>query len=228
MSPPNFDRLARLYRWMELFSFGPWLMICRCAFLNECLNSRRALALGNGDGRFTCRLLRENLIIRIDAVDASPAMLRALSRRARPHNARVRAYQSDARSLQPTNSPYDLIVTHFFLDCLSTQEVKALATVLGGAVSPTSVWIVSDFAIPASWFGRLVARPVVWALYSVFGWLTGLQVRNLPDHHLALRQTGFQLEKHRSWLGGLLISEVWSAPTTDRTFYPTRGAESGG
>jgi SAM-dependent methyltransferase len=107
MPPPNFNRLARLYRWMELFSFGPWLMLCRCAFLNECLNSCRALVLGDGDGRFTARLLRANLAIRIDAVDASPAMLSALSRRAGPHNARMRRHQADVCSLQPVSPGYD-------------------------------------------------------------------------------------------------------------------------
>jgi hypothetical protein len=121
---------------MELFSFGPWLMLCRCAFLNECLNSCRALALGDGDGRFTARLLRENHAIRIDAVDASSAMLRDLSLRAGPHIDRIRTCHSDVRSLQLPNSTYDLILTHFFLDCLSTEEVKSLAAGLDGAASP--------------------------------------------------------------------------------------------
>jgi hypothetical protein len=32
---PNFDRLAKHYRWMELFTFGPLLARCRDAFLPE-------------------------------------------------------------------------------------------------------------------------------------------------------------------------------------------------
>jgi hypothetical protein len=225
MAPPNFNRLARLYRWMELFSFGPWLMLCRCAFLNECLNSCRALALGDGDGRFTARLLRENHAIRIDAVDASSAMLRDLSRRAGPHTDRIRTCHSDVRSLQLADSTYDLILTHFFLDCLSTEEVKSLAAGLGGAASPGCLWIVSEFAIPSDPFGMLVAKPIVWALYRVFGWLTGLQVRSLPDHHLALRQAGFTLEKHRRWLNGLLVSEVWSQLSTLQALHPVYRTE---
>lgn len=215
MPPPNFNRLARLYSWMEWVSFGPYLMRCRCAFLNECLRPRKALVLGDGDGRFTARILSENPAIRIDAVDASPAMLRSLSRRARPHTARVRTFQADARCFRPANPPYDLIVSHFFLDCLSTEEVKLMATILRDAVSPDCLWIVSEFAIPSNWFGRLVAAHVVWGLYSVFGWLTGLQVRSLPDHHSALSDAGFKLEKRRSCLSGLLISEVWSATNYD-------------
>jgi SAM-dependent methyltransferase len=208
--PPNFNRLARLYLWMELVSFGPWLMLCRCAYLNECCTARHALALGDGDGRFTARLLRENSAIQIDAVDVSPAMLEALVYRTSPNAARVHAFHSDIRRWQPENPPYDLIVSHFVLDCLTTEEVESLASKFACAVSPGSLWIVSEFAVPANWFGWLVARPAVWALYRAFGWLTGLQVRRLPDHSIALRQAGFILQERKRWLGGLLISELWT------------------
>jgi SAM-dependent methyltransferase len=222
---PDFNRLAGLYRWMELACFGPWLWWCRCAFLPELQGRRQALVLGEGDGRFTARLLRENSRIHIDAIDASSAMLQALARRAAPHAAehlgssRLRTHCADARnwkpgSLQgifPTAQPYDLIVTHFFLDCLTTEEVQALATKLHRVVSPSALWLVSEFAIPPNLFGRLIAHPIVSGLYWAFSRLTGLTVRHLPDHAAALSASGFTLVQHRTWLGGLLRSELWSA-----------------
>ncbi len=210
--PPNLNRLARLYRWMELVSFGPWLSWCRCAFLGELGGCRRALVLGEGDGRFAARLLRSNSQVEIDAVDASAAMLRALVRRAGPHADRLAVHCGDVRLWKPARPPYDLIVTHFFLDFLTGEEVQALAARLHGAVTPSSMWLVSEFAVPEGWFGRLVARPVVRGLYWAFGWLTGLTVRNLPDHSAALRRSGFTLAKRRVWLRGLLVSELWLAP----------------
>lgn len=216
---PNFNRLPRLYRWMELVSFGPWLWWCRCAFLGDLLTCRRAVVLGDGDRRFTARLLKANPAVQIDAIDASPAMLQSLVRRAGPHAGRIRTQVADARGWRPEgrpakspeNLPYDLVVTHFFLDCLTTEEVCSLAATLRAAVSPSARWVVSEFALPEGWFGRLVAGPLVWGLYCAFGWLTGLEVRRLPDHATALRQAGFSLETRRAWLGGLLISELWSA-----------------
>lgn len=211
---PDFNRLARLYRWMEWATFGPWLWWCRCAFLPEIRACRRAVVLGDGDGRFTARLLAANPTIEIDAVDASSAMLQSLARRAGAHSIRVRIHLADARQWQPTefreNQRIDLIVTHFFLDCLTTDEVQSLAEKLRGAVSPHALWVVSEFAVPAGWFGRWVARPLVAALYRVFGWLTRLTVRALPDYPATLRQAGFTLQKRRTWMGGLLASELWS------------------
>lgn len=208
---PNFDRLARLYRWMEYLSFGPWLWRCRCAFLDELTACRHAIVLGDGDGRFTARLLHMNPAIQIDAIDASPAMLHALLRRAGPHAARVRTHATDARLWNPPSQPCDLIVTHFFLDCLSTDEVAALAGRLRSETTPAATWVVSEFAVPSGWFGRLVAAPLVGGLYRAFGWMTGLRARRLPDYATALRAGGFALRTRRAWLGGLLASELWQA-----------------
>lgn len=207
---PNFDRLARVYRWMEWASFGPFLWWCRCTFLTEMGACRRALVLGDGDGRFTARLLETNQAVQVDAVDASAAMLRALVGGAGRHAARVRMVCGDVRELQPAPSAsYDLVVTHFFLDCLSSEEVRVLAERVRGAVTPRAKWVVSEFAVPEGLFGGWVARPVVGGLYWAFGWLTGLGQRRLPEYGAELRAAGFGLVERRKRLGGLLVSEVW-------------------
>ncbi len=123
---PDFDGLAGVYRWMEYFSFGPWLALTRRTFLKDATACRRALVIGDGDGRFTARLLRQNPDIRVDAVDASAAMLESLMRHAGGHADRVTVHQADARSWTPPQevSPYDLIATHFFLDCLTQAETR--------------------------------------------------------------------------------------------------------
>jgi ubiquinone/menaquinone biosynthesis C-methylase UbiE len=209
---PNFDRLAHAYRWMEYLSFGPMLWRCRIEFLARLTHCRNALVIGDGDGRFTARLLETNPEIRVDATDASPAMLKALVRRAGRNVPRVRTEVADARAWQPTNAePYELVVTHFFLDCLTTAEVETLAARIHAAAAPQAKWVVSEFSVPRSLFGRMVARPLVAALYSAFGLLTGLKIRSLPDHASALEAAGFRLLSRRHWLRGLLVSELWKS-----------------
>lgn len=223
---PDFNRLARLYRWMEFFSFGPWLALTRGTFLGHLTHARRALVLGDGDGRFTAGLLRANSNVRIDAVDASRAMLQELLSRAEPHADRVRVHLADLRGWEPPAGtlapPYDLIATHFFLDCLTTQEIQLLTANLRGAISPSALWVVSEFAIPPGWPGRFIARPLVASLYFSFGLLTGLAVRSLPNHASALRQAGFTLIERRSRLAGLLIAELWSANPPSPALTPTQ------
>ncbi len=207
--PPDFDRLALVYRWIEWLTFGPFLWRCRCAFLHRLGHRRRALVLGDGDGRFTARLLEHNPAVLVDAVDTSPAMLSELARRAGPHRSRVQIQVADIRAWQPSTPAYDLVVTHFFLDCLTTDEVASLATRIRSHLRPEAAWVLSEFNLPASRFGRFIAGHLIALLYRAFGLLTGLRIRTLPDHGKALTQSGFILTHQRKWLGGLLVSEWW-------------------
>jgi hypothetical protein len=208
---PNFNALARPYRWLEWITFGPFLSRCRNAFLPELRTCGNALVIGDGDGRFTKRLLEENRGVLVDAVDASGQMLLALDRNAGVHAGRVRIHLADARQWDPYNPPYDLIVTHFFLDCLTTGEVATLARRLHASVTPGAKWVVSDFAIPEGWFGRLVAQPLVTTLYGAFRLLTGLRINHLPNQSEALAAAGFTLTERQRWLGGLLVGQIWVA-----------------
>jgi SAM-dependent methyltransferase len=206
---PDFDRLAGAYQWMEWLSFGPLLHRRRCAFLNEMKTARQALVLGDGDGRFTAELLRANPVVRIDAVDASEAMLRALVRRAGADAGRVRAIVADIRGWKPDGAECDLVVSHFFLDCLTTDEVGALASTVRQCMTAEARWVVSDFAVPEGVAGRLAGRLLVGFLYWAFGLLTELRVRRLPDHTRALESAGFVLSERREFLFGLLMCEMW-------------------
>jgi SAM-dependent methyltransferase len=212
MNPaPNFDQLAGIYRWMEWLSFGPALWRCRCHFLDELRVCRHALVLGDGDGRFTARLLESNPEIQIDAVDASAVMLGALAERAGRNRARVQTFCADVRTWEPVGQHYDLVVTHFFLDCLTTEEIAVLAARVRPHLGPGALWLISEFGEPRNLFGKLVARPVVSGLYGAFGLLTGLRLRHLPAYREALCKEGFKPRSCKSLLGGLLVTELRSA-----------------
>jgi hypothetical protein len=136
-------------------------------------------------------------------------MLRALLRNAGVHRHRISVHHADARQWLPGTSRYDLVVSHFFLDCLSTDEVTALAERLRPCTSDQTRWVVSEFAIPAGWFGKLVAQSLVTSLYLAFRLLTGLRVGRLPQHRSALSRAGFVLDQEFPSLDGLLVSEMW-------------------
>ena len=217
--PPDFSSLAPFYRWMEMASFGPFLQRCRCAFINALADRRHALVLGDGDGRFTARLLRANSQIQIEAVDASLAMLDELRRRAIPSANRVRTTCADARYWQPASPPYDLVVTHFFLDCLTTAEVQSLANKMRAAVAPNAQWLISEFAS---------SRRLVWQVHrastsahSLLGFRLAHRTqspRTCPTIELPCAEPASNLLQERRWLGGLLVSELWQVnlPARDR------------
>jgi SAM-dependent methyltransferase len=211
LRPANFDRVARPYRWLEYLSFGRSLERCRNHYLAQLGGCRSALVLGDGDGRFLARLLATNPSLTADAVDSSAAMLRLLERRAQAAAAdsrsRLRIHQADALSFGPQRD-YDLVVTHFFLDCLTQAELDGLCARIGPHLPPRALWVFSDFRIPAGAI-HWPARAIVRLLYLAFQLLTGLQTHKLPDHAATLSAAGFaRIARHLS-LAGLLTTELW-------------------
>lgn len=212
--PANFDRVAAPYRWLEYLTFGRALERCRFYFLPRLPPRRHALVLGDGDGRFLVRLLLQNPTLHADAVDASPAMLRLLSRRCTRVGVahRLTTHLADALTFSPPPN-CDLVVTHFFLDCLTQPQLDALVSSIAPTLAPNALWLVSDFRIPGGSLG-LVARLLVRALYLAFRILTGLRPTQLPDHAAALTRAGLTRTAQHTSLGGILFTELWQKSST--------------
>jgi ubiquinone/menaquinone biosynthesis C-methylase UbiE len=208
---PNFDLIARPYRWMEYLTFGSALQRCRTHFIPQLAACSSALVLGDGDGRFLSALLGANPSLHVDAVDSSRAMLHLLRRGARANvpnsDARLVTHQTNALTFTP-NRTYDLVATHFFLDCLTGPEIETLCLRLAPSLQPQALWLVSDFRIPTGPM-RWPARALVRSLYLAFRLLTGLQTSRLPEHDAVLARNGFhRVAQHRS-LAGILTTEIW-------------------
>ncbi len=208
----SFDRIARPYQALERLTFGPLLTRAREHFLPHLATARNALLLGDGDGRFLYALLRGNPEVHALALDASPRMLSVLATRSHAFAPRFNTLQADLRQslVLPAHAPFDLVVTHFLLDCLSTPEIHALLRTLKPHLAPHALWLVSDFRIPPRGPLRPLAHLLVRSLYLAFRLLTGLRIRRLPDHHLAFHQAGFSLRAQHLACGGILTAELWT------------------
>jgi hypothetical protein len=206
--PPNFDRVARIYRWSEYLALGRTLERIREHFLPQVNLCRQALAIGDGDGRFLARLLHQNPQLQALAVDTSAAMLAQLSVRCTHAGQRLKTSQASALTITPPPTT-DLIVTHFFLDCLTQPDVDALTYRLASHLAPGTLWLLSDFGSPQPRALRPLAWLYVRSLYLAFRILTGLRVTRLPDPQISLTHAGFtRLARHES-LQGLLYTELW-------------------
>jgi hypothetical protein len=211
---PNFDRVARIYRWAEYMSLGPMLERTRNHFLPQLSDRSCALVLGDGDGRFLARLLRQNSELRAIVIDSSATMLHLLKKRCAFAGNRIQTRQASASDLAVTKesimafSP-DLVVSHFFLDCLPQQAVADLTQHIAAQISTGTLWLVSDFALPRTRILRPFAALYIRSLYLAFRVLTGLRVTQLPDPQTALSRAGFELIARHDNLFGLIYTEIW-------------------
>jgi len=244
---PNFDRVARIYRWAEYAALGPILQRTRTHFLPQLTGCRNAFILGDGDGRFLACLLNPatNQIpqrlatnqapqgfslgshrpatdrasapgvclpapaseLQALAVDTSSTMLQLLRTRCR-NSPRLQTLQTSALDA-PIPQATDLIVTHFFLDCLTQPQVDALTHRLAASTQPGTLWLLSDFAIPPNRLLNPFARLYIRALYLAFRILTNLRVTHLPHPQSALTQAGFTRIARHQRLFGLIYTEIW-------------------
>jgi SAM-dependent methyltransferase len=216
MPAVNFDLIARPYRWLEYLSFGPSLGRCRSAQLLHLTGASRALVLGDGDGRFLARLLAVNTTLIVDVVDSSHSMLTILDhriRRAGPQaRQRICLHHADALEWNPSGS-YDLVVSHFFLDCFFPQQLEQLFDRILPHLRPGAQWVISEFAVPRNTVTACLAGGLIGLLYRAFGLLTGLPVRALPDYPAGLLRRGFLPSQDHRYLAGLLCSQLWSLPS---------------
>ena len=206
----NFDRVARSYRWAEYLALGPLLRLTREHFLSQLTGTRHALVLGDGDGRFAAQLLRRAPECRIVAVDSSAAMLALLRARCARTGGLFRTTPKQTSVLaMHAGSDCDLIATHFLLDCLTQDEVNALALRLAADVKPRCRWVISEFCKPRGRVAGFFGAAYIRLLYFAFRALTGLHVHGLPDPGQALHAAGFVKLERRERLLGLLYSELW-------------------
>jgi cyclopropane fatty-acyl-phospholipid synthase-like methyltransferase len=122
---------------------------------------------------------------------------------------RLQVRLGDARDFAPAER-VDLVVTHFFLDCLTQSEVDELVKRVAARLEGGGRWVVSEFRVPQGWL-RWPASALVQALYLAFRMLTGLRVTRLPDYGAALRQAGMERVTGKHLLGGVLVTELWVA-----------------
>jgi ubiquinone/menaquinone biosynthesis C-methylase UbiE len=207
---PNFNPIARPYRWLEYLTLGPILQQTRLHHLPSLTQQKSALVLGDGDGRFLSKLLSQNPHLQAEAIDTSATMLQLLRQRCAPYTDRLQTHQTNALTFHPEpTKKYDLIVTHFFIDCLTQTQLETLITQLTPHLTPNAIWLISDFRIPPTGPMRPIARAYVRSLYLAFRMLTGLRPTTLPDHAAPLTQAGFTRTAEHHRLAGLLTTELW-------------------
>ena len=213
MTQPNFNPIARPYRWLEYLTLGPILQQTRLHHLPSLTQQKSALILGDGDGRFLTHLLTQNPHLQAEAVDTSATMLQLLRQRCAPYTNRLQTHQTNALTFHPKpTKKYDLIVTHFFIDCLTQADLEALITNITPHLTPNALWLISDFRIPPTGPMRLIARAYIRSLYLIFRILTNLRVTALPDHTTPLTQSNFTRIAQHHRLAGLLTTELWQRP----------------
>lgn len=251
VSSRGYDRLARVYHRIEWLAFGGQLQRGRTALIDDLPRWNRLLILGEGDGR-----LLECLVARrwpderhsderhsddrhtaprrgagtITSVDQSMSMLR--QQRARVASLgmceHVEFIRAQACGYEPPAGVYDVMITPFFLDCFTGEELDGcLARWLSG-LRPGGILYHVDFIVPEPVWQRRRARSLLWAMHVFFRWQTGLENRKLVDTETAIARCGLHKQAERRSGGGMITTQIWRVPSQrDQVSIRSSGARMG-
>lgn len=222
----GFDVLAPHYRWMELVLAGGKLQRCRTAFLEGIKTPLRVLIAGEGNGRFLCRLRLKFPTVPVTVIEASARMLAEAKNRIAGQESsmgRIEFIQADILEWDSAAGEFDLIVTHFFLDCFAPEDLRKVVRKLAVAATASSRWLLSDFRVPQTGLMRQRARLIHGLMYVFFRNVTGLKARKLTPPDDFLQQQGFVLEERKTSEWGLLHSDCWRRGSGKGVEPPRRG-----
>lgn len=205
----SFDILAPHYRWMEVVLAGEKLQRCRTAFLSSIPKAANILILGEGNGRFLKECRCAMPAGRITCVDASQRMLAIAQQRLGNDNGLTEFVCADALRWTPPKGAFDLIVTHFFLDCFQPEQLENLIAKIAAAASPNANWLFSDFQAARAGVRRLRSQLILWTMYRFFRVVTRLPASSLTPPDAVLERHGFKLQKRQVSEWGLLHSDWW-------------------
>ncbi len=203
----NFDRVAPHYRWLETLVFGRKLQEARIAFVRQIAPPRRVLVAGEGNGRFLAEFVRAHPGAEVDCVEASARMIEIA--RARIQSGRVRFICADLREVKLEREAYDLLVTHFFLDCFAAKGLAEIVAKLAALATAEAQWLIAEFCEPAAGWGRFGARGLIAAMYFFFRAVAGIEGCRLLDYQPLVRSAGFCLTSQTLLANGMIRSQLW-------------------
>ena len=203
----NFDRVATPYRWLETAAFGQQLQQARVAFVRQIAAPRCVLVVGEGNGRFLAAFLQAYPDAAVTCVEASARMI-ALARK-RVRKEQVDFIEADIRAVALPPVQYDLIVTHFVLDCFCEATLREVVAKLARAATPEASWLLADFREPPGGWEQRHAQFWLRSMYGFFRLTTGIDADQLVDPSPFLREAGFACGAQRLSRFEMIKSEWW-------------------
>lgn len=110
----------------------------------------------------------------------------------------------------PSDS-YDLLVTHFFLDCFPRDQLATTVAKLARTARPEAVWLIADFSLPPGGFARIHAKFWLGVMYAFFRMTAAIPAKDLVDPTPYLRCNGFVGRSRKLSCSGMLRSDLYVA-----------------
>jgi len=199
----GFNSIAKYYDRLARLVFSKSIVQAQTCFLNRIPPSSHVLVVGGGTGWWMNDFLRSNPTCTICFVEESSEMIR-LAKSATKEDHRITFRLGTHDSISECDE-FDVVITSFFLDIFSDNELRAVVNKIDTSAKPRALWLVTDFVETKWWHSIMLI-----VMYGFFRLTTGLKNQKLPDWHAALGQAQLAEVDTRLFSKGFIKSVVCS------------------
>lgn len=205
ISPLNaYNRIAWLYEPLSRWCLGNKYIQSKRVYLERLKRGDTVLNLGGGTGDNVTEIMqRIGPEGKLYFMDASSSMIRRTKGRfeGQPPSTIQFIHSADfsvLKSLRP-----DVILTHYFLDVLTDEQLEVLFGQVGRIAKPDSEWIFTDF------FPVPHKRWLTGIMIGIFRVVVHHLRKELPDYSLFFHRWGWKEKDSCSFLEGFIRVKVY-------------------
>lgn len=163
---------------------------------------RKVLILGGGTGWILPDIAKINSTLQIDYVDVSANMIHRTQSRLNNLPLSVRCICGTESSIP--DADYDCVITGFYLDHFNDSQLPEVIRHIQGKLNGGAYWLATDFCVNNFWQHQYIR-----SLYLIFGWLTGIDAKQLPAWQQALVMAGGKLQVTKTWKRNWIQTSVY-------------------
>ncbi|GAA4304444.1 class I SAM-dependent methyltransferase [Nibribacter koreensis] len=212
---PDFNLIAPVYDGLAQLVYGKAQQRAQQHFLSSIPQGARVLVVGGGTGWILTELLRTVQPAHILYVEASEKMLGKA--RARWHQGPNSAsnlveFRLGTEADLLPQEKFHVVMTPFVLDLFSTPEARQMMQKLNTHLLPDGLWLHTDFQVAQEMWRRLWQKPMLWGMYTFFGWVSHLSAQKLPPFKLLFNELGLVLEDEAFFYSRFLCAQKYRQP----------------
>jgi len=203
----DFSSLSSIYDVLGLLMFQGSLHSSQVYFFDKMPKIKKALILGGGTGKFLVDLLNSVLVEKVIYVDISPGMIAKAKDKVRKLKLENKVEFICGGFESIPVGQYDLICTHYFLDCFEEEHIVEMLQVLKKSLSENGVWHFTDFYLDSG--SSFLRKKFVAFLYFFFRTSCGLKVDKLANFKKVFKNTGFKRIEEKYFRRRLLRTALY-------------------
>ena len=207
----NFNLIAPVYDALAKLVFGNKLKRAQCHFLHLIPQDSNVLIVGGGTGWILDEIFKTGFRGSVTYLEASTKMIKMTEKRLQP-DWNVTLICGNERAIP--QEFYDAIITNFFLDVFSANQLKAIMVQLSDILLPNALWFCTDFKHTNSLRHKLI----IWSMLRFFRLTTQLEASQLHDFAFYFNPLPVQCIVHSTFSNGLIFSSVYQKQPSEQEF----------